>query len=127
MNYMKKLLSILFVTVLVSTILTGCTNFVTKSSNLQVVVVSCEENFYINYNYERLARNHADSYYWHNYYMKLAIENGCSDYTITVKIEDLPYTFVSKTLVDVGDTVTIIKEDTYYDGELIDTDYKLGS
>ena len=120
---MKKIYTIL--TFLLVMFLTGCSfedyEYEIKENPIQATVISCEENFYTNYMYEKLARDHADSYIMHNYYMNLAIENGYYDYSICVDIEGKEYNFIRKESVEVGEEITLIRKDTYISGQLVET------
>lgn len=120
---MKKIFAtLLFVFILA---LTGCGYDLTiEESVVQATVIGCEENLYLNYAYEQLARHEADNYVMHNYYMKLAVENATYTYTISVDIDGETYKFVKPDPIEVGSTIELTKIVTSYENHILDIEYK---
>ena len=124
---MKKIYcTFLFLFVFVFSIaLMGCGyDLTTEESVVKATVTKCEENIHLNYTYERLAQEHADSYAMHNYYMKLAVENATCTYIVSVELDGKTYKFVKSEPVTVGDTIEVTKIVSSYEGQVLDTEYK---
>ena len=124
---MKRNMVLSFILVCIISMLSGCSNYEFKTSEVQAEVVKCEKSVFIpNQQYQTLAyaaMAKKDYTKW-AMYNSLAQANGVQQYSVTVVIEGTEYIVSRDFSCEIDDMVTITRIDSYSNGEFITTEYQ---
>lgn len=124
---MKRHFTLGILTLLFVFVLTGCGNYSYEETQIETIVIQCEEG---TYHPDPSYMTIANMYYSQkNYglwttYRNLAYSNGSYDYNITVNIEGVDYVIVRSEEYEIGQTIIITQKNTYKDSQLEKTEYK---
>ena len=124
---MKRNMGLGLILVCIISMLSGCANYEFKTSEVKAEVVKCEKSVFIpNQQYQTLAyagMAKKDYTKW-AMYNSLAQANGVQHYSVIVVIEGTEHTVSRDFSCDIGDMITVTRNDSYLNGELTTTEYQ---
>ena len=124
---MKRNMVLVVILVCIVSVLAGCANYEFKTSEVQAEVVKCEKSvlvpdqYYQTRAYAAMAKKDYTKWALYN---SLAQSNGTQQYNVTVIIEGTEYTVSRDFSCEIGDMITVVRNDSYVNGELTTTEYQ---